>query len=140
MKNRSVGVTFMVSALLYFVFTTWVAGHGIHPLNTIVAVILFLMGFVYSFHSKDASPAVHPAPSSGEQDSSKAKKMKVYFVSFAFLMLSFIVLALFYVSTTTATALTATLSFAGGVSNIFLPCTPASGLCHRASFHGAGVP
>jgi len=121
--NKTVGITFIGGALLYFIFTTWIVGHGIHPLNTIVAIILFFVGFVYGFRGQEVSPEVHPSSSPEEPNSAKAQKLKIYFISFAFLMLSFIILALFYVSTTTSTALTATLSFAGGVSNIFLPCT-----------------
>jgi cytochrome c-type biogenesis protein len=51
------------------------------------------------------------------------KRLRVFFASFAFILLSIIILALVYLSTGTTTAATATLSFAGGVSNIFLPCT-----------------
>lgn len=51
------------------------------------------------------------------------KRLRVFFASFAFILLSIIILALVYLSTSSTTAATATLSFAGGVSNIFLPCT-----------------
>jgi cytochrome c-type biogenesis protein len=48
---------------------------------------------------------------------------RITLVSTAFVLLSIIILALVYLATGTSTAVTATLSFAGGVSNIFLPCT-----------------
>lgn len=51
------------------------------------------------------------------------KRTRVFFVSSAFVLLSIIIIALVYLATGTTTAATATLSFAGGVSNIFLPCT-----------------
>lgn len=51
------------------------------------------------------------------------KRTRVFFVSTAFVLLSLIIIALVYLATGTTTAATATLSFAGGVSNIFLPCT-----------------
>ncbi|MFZ5590014.1 MAG: cytochrome c biogenesis CcdA family protein [Pseudomonadota bacterium] len=51
------------------------------------------------------------------------KRLRVAFASLAFVLLSAIILSLVYLSTSTTTAATATLSFAGGVSNIFLPCT-----------------
>ena len=51
------------------------------------------------------------------------KRTRVTFASLAFALLSAIILSLVYLSTSTTTAATATLSFAGGVSNIFLPCT-----------------
>ena len=51
------------------------------------------------------------------------KRMRVSLASLAFALLSVIILSLVYLSTSTTTAATATLSFAGGVSNIFLPCT-----------------
>lgn len=51
------------------------------------------------------------------------KRLRVTFASLAFVLLSAIILSLVYLSTSTTTAATATLSFAGGVSNIFLPCT-----------------
>src|SRR4030065_1300686 len=51
------------------------------------------------------------------------RRTRVFFVSGAFVLLSLIIIALVYLATSTTTAATATLSFAGGVSNIFLPCT-----------------
>ncbi len=51
------------------------------------------------------------------------QRLRVTFASLAFVLLSAIILSLVYLSTSTTTAATATLSFAGGVSNIFLPCT-----------------
>ncbi|MEW6353543.1 MAG: cytochrome c biogenesis protein CcdA [Pseudomonadota bacterium] len=51
------------------------------------------------------------------------KKVRIAGASLAFVLLSVIILALVYLATGTTTAATATLSFAGGVSNIFLPCT-----------------
>lgn len=51
------------------------------------------------------------------------KRTRVFFVSSAFVLFSVIIIALVYLATSTTTAATATLSFAGGVSNIFLPCT-----------------
>lgn len=57
------------------------------------------------------------------QLSESDKLVRTSLVSTAFVLLSVIILALVYLSTSTTTAATATLSFAGGVSNIFLPCT-----------------
>lgn len=51
------------------------------------------------------------------------KRMRVTFVATAFVLLSIIIIALVYLATSPTTAATAALSFAGGVSNIFLPCT-----------------
>lgn len=50
------------------------------------------------------------------------KRTRVSFVSTAFVLLS-IIIAQVYLATGTSTAATATRSFAGGVSNIFRPCT-----------------
>ncbi|NOZ64565.1 MAG: hypothetical protein GXO71_06510 [Caldiserica bacterium] len=97
-RNRAVGITFMVGALLYFIFTTWVVGHGIHPINTIVAIFLFLLGFIYTFRGEEGTLVKKPAIPSETLDPARAQKLKIYFVSFAFLLLSFIILALFYVS------------------------------------------
>ncbi len=51
------------------------------------------------------------------------KQARVAFVAIAFVLFSIIVIALVYLVTSRTTAATAALSFAGGVSNIFLPCT-----------------
>lgn len=51
------------------------------------------------------------------------RRTRVAFASLAFILFSAILLSLVYLATSTTTAATATLSFAGGVSNIFLPCT-----------------
>lgn len=50
------------------------------------------------------------------------KRIRVFFDSTAFVLQS-IIIALVYLATGTSTAATATLSFAGGVSNIFRPYT-----------------
>jgi len=57
------------------------------------------------------------------QLSESERLTRITLVSTAFVLLSIIILALVYLATGTSTAVTATLSFAGGVSNIFLPCT-----------------
>lgn len=51
------------------------------------------------------------------------RRIRVAFVTTAFVLFSIILLSLVYLATSTSTAATTTLSFAGGVSNIFLPCT-----------------
>lgn len=33
MKNKSIGTVLILGAILYFAFTSFVVGHGIHPLN-----------------------------------------------------------------------------------------------------------
>lgn len=52
-----------------------------------------------------------------------ATRLKAYFVLLAFVLLALTIFFLVYLATTPVTALTAMLSFAGGVSNIVLPCT-----------------
>ncbi len=52
------------------------------------------------------------------------KRTRVFFASTAFVLLSVIIIALVYLATSTTTAAPATLSFAGGVPNIFLPRAP----------------
>lgn len=51
------------------------------------------------------------------------KRTRVTIVAIAFILFSIILLALVYLATSRTTTATAALSFAGGVSNIFLPCT-----------------
>jgi len=52
-----------------------------------------------------------------------AQKMKIFFVGLAFAMFAAIIIFLTYLATSPAKTLTTILSFAGGVSNIVLPCT-----------------
>jgi len=52
-----------------------------------------------------------------------AQKMKIFFVGMAFAMFAAIIIFLTYLATSPAKTLTTILSFAGGVSNIVLPCT-----------------
>ncbi len=51
------------------------------------------------------------------------QRAKVFFVSLAFILLTAIIIALTYLATSAGETLTTILSFAGGVSNIVLPCT-----------------
>jgi cytochrome c-type biogenesis protein len=68
------------------------------------------------------------------------KRLRVIFVSTAFVLLSVIIIALVYLATSTTTAATATLSFAGGVSNIFLPCTLPLAFVIMSMSMGMGLP
>jgi cytochrome c-type biogenesis protein len=53
----------------------------------------------------------------------KTEKLKIFFVSLAFALFTVIIIALTYLATSASETLTTILSFAGGVSNIVLPCT-----------------
>ncbi len=52
-----------------------------------------------------------------------SQRVKIFFVSLAFILLTAIIIALTYLATSAGETLTTILSFAGGVSNIVLPCT-----------------
>lgn len=58
-----------------------------------------------------------------ESDGPPAAKLKTCFLLLAFILLAGVIFFLVYLATTPVTTLTAMLSFAGGVSNIVLPCT-----------------
>lgn len=51
------------------------------------------------------------------------KKFRTYLVFLAFALFSIVLFGFIYLATTTTTTLTLLLSFAGGISNIVLPCT-----------------
>lgn len=53
----------------------------------------------------------------------KHQRVKLFFVGLAFTLLVVIIIALTYLATSAGETLTTILSFAGGVSNIVLPCT-----------------
>lgn len=118
----------MISSLLYLAFTSFVTGHGLHPLNALIAIIVFLFGFVIFFKvqggTSQAKIAAEAAVSSKEEPPlPPTKKIKILFVGIAFAMLTAIIIVLTYLATSPAETLTTILSFAGGVSNIVLPCT-----------------
>ncbi|MEK6922048.1 MAG: hypothetical protein AABX82_09215, partial [Nanoarchaeota archaeon] len=57
------------------------------------------------------------------QLSKKQQKFRIFLVIFAAILFSIIVFSLIYLSTTPVATATFLLSFAGGISNIVLPCT-----------------
>ncbi len=122
------GTIFLIGAVLYFLFTTFVAGHGFHPLNTLITIFLFVFGFITIFKTKEEPVAVSQtaAPEVSQEEISMLQpnqKLKIFFVSLAFGLFTVIILALTYLATSAGETLTTILSFAGGVSNIVLPCT-----------------
>lgn len=128
MKNKSIGTILILGAILYFIFTSFIVGHGIHPLNTLGAIITLTLGIVILFN-KEEEQIVHPstptAPEPQEPASTllPSQRVKIFFISLAFGLLSAIIIALTYLATSPGETLTTILSFAGGVSNIVLPCT-----------------
>ncbi len=128
MKNKTIGTILIIGAILYFLFTTFIADHGLHPLNTLITIFLFVFGFVTIFKTEKE---VEDIPQSGAPEISReeilalqpSQKLKILFVSLAFGLLTAIIIALTYLATSPGRTLTTILSFAGGVSNIVLPCT-----------------
>lgn len=58
-----------------------------------------------------------------KEPSEEGKKFRIFLVITAFILLSITIFSFIYLATTPTLALTLLLSFAGGVSNIVLPCT-----------------
>jgi len=54
MKNKTKSIYFAVFAILYFGYTVFIAGHGIHWTNSIITLtVLVLSGYYYlKDHSK----------------------------------------------------------------------------------------
>ena len=117
----------MVGAILYFIFTSFIVGHGIHPLNTLIAIFLLVFGAITMFKREPeiAAAPLLPTAEKTADDSQlpMTQKLKIFFVSLAFGLLTAIIIALTYLATSAGETLTTILSFAGGVSNIVLPCT-----------------
>src|SRR3989344_2467255 len=128
MNKKSTGIILMVGAILYFIFTSFIVGHGIHPLNTLIAIFLLVFGAITMFKREPeiaAIPALSTAEKTADENSAlpMTQKLKIFFVSLAFGLLTAIIIALTYLATSAGETLTTILSFAGGVSNIVLPCT-----------------
>lgn len=128
MTNKATGIILMIGSLLYLVFTSFIVGHGLHPLNVLIAIIIFLFGFVTFFKVKEGIPEAKideetTPPSQEEPVPPSTQKIKIFFVGLAFAMLAAIIIIFTYLATSPAKTLTTILSFAGGVSNIVLPCT-----------------
>jgi len=47
MKNKGMGLYFMIFAILYFLFTVFMVGHGIHFTNSFLTIAIFLLGVYY---------------------------------------------------------------------------------------------
>ncbi len=131
MTNKVAGAVLILGAVLYFTFTAFIIGHGMDPLNTLAAIFIFVWGFVLAFKPVSGKEEIlekaEEAAPAGEAEPAVAlapgRKTKVFFVSLAFSLFTAIVVALTYLATTPIRTLTTILSFAGGVSNIVLPCT-----------------
>ena len=128
MNHKKIGVILAAGAILYFIFTGFILNHGIHPLNTLGTVIAFTLGLVLFFKTDEIEVTQQPTKEAAEPEELSSalvpdKKLKVFFVSLAFGLLTAIIIALTYLATSASETLTTILSFAGGVSNIVLPCT-----------------
>lgn len=49
MGNRNLGLYFIIFAVLYFLFTTFVAGHGVHAVNLIITIGVLILGVYFIF-------------------------------------------------------------------------------------------
>ncbi|MCL4416996.1 MAG: sulfite exporter TauE/SafE family protein [Actinobacteria bacterium] len=127
MKHKKIGIALIVGAILYFLVTGFILNHGIHPLNTLGSVIAFTLGFILFFKKDEEETVQQPQKEAEEAEEltllTPDKKLKILFVSLAFGLLTAIIIALTYLATSAGETLTTILSFAGGVSNIVLPCT-----------------
>lgn len=128
MKNKTIGAVLIIGSILYFLFTGFIVGHGIHPLNTLVTVFILVFGFITMFKTteKEETMVSQPAITESVDETSTlqpSQKLKIFFVSLAFGLLAAIIIALTYLATSAGETLTTILSFAAGVSNIVLPCT-----------------
>ncbi len=126
MKNKTIGTILIIGSILYFILTSYVIGHGMDPLNTLAAIFIFILGFVMFFKAGKETAEEEAAPAGGAGPPivvTASQKTKIFFISLAFALFTAIVIALTYLATTPIQTLTTILSFAGGVSNIVLPCT-----------------
>jgi len=127
MKNKIIGAILMVGAVIYFILGGLLSMGGIHPLHALGAIIIFVAGFVVYFAKKQGVVEAEEQPVAIEPEEktelAPTQRMKIFFVSIAFALLAAIIIALTYLATSATETLTAILSFAGGVSNIVLPCT-----------------
>ena len=47
MSNKATGIYFLVFAVLYFGYTTFIAGHGIHWTNSILTLVAVAVAIYY---------------------------------------------------------------------------------------------
>lgn len=99
MENKTIGTILIIGAVLYFVFTGFIVGHGIHPLNTFGAIIALTLGIVIFFQKKETEIIVQAERQTAELPSAaptvlSSQKVKIFFVSLAFGLLSAIIIAL----------------------------------------------
>lgn len=45
--NKRWGLIFIIFAVLYFIFTAFFVGHGIHPINSIITIGIVVVGIFY---------------------------------------------------------------------------------------------
>ncbi|OGD24287.1 hypothetical protein A2Z10_02690 [Candidatus Azambacteria bacterium RBG_16_47_10] len=127
-KNKTIGSLLILGSVLYLSFTSFIAGHGFHPLNILITIFLLVFGFVTIFKTeqKETTASQGKTAETAPDEISAlqpTQKFKIFFVSLAFGLLTAIIIALTYLATSAGETLTTILSFAGGVSNIVLPCT-----------------
>jgi|AntRauTorckE6833_2_1112554.scaffolds.fasta_scaffold19914_3 hypothetical protein len=52
MSNKATSIYFVVFAILYFVYTIFIAGHGIHWTNSIITITAIILAIYYYAKSK----------------------------------------------------------------------------------------
>lgn len=52
MSNKAISIYFAIFAILYFGYTTFIAGHGIHWANSIVTIIVIVLAAYYYFKDR----------------------------------------------------------------------------------------
>ena len=51
-KNKTIGSLLILGSVLYLSFTSFIAGHGFHPLNILITIFLLVFGFVTIFKTE----------------------------------------------------------------------------------------
>ena len=52
MSNKAINVYFIIFAALYFVYTVFIAGHGIHWTNSIITIAVAILAIYYYLKSR----------------------------------------------------------------------------------------
>lgn len=52
MSNKTLSIYFVVFAVLYFGYTVFIAGHGVHWVNVIMTITMLALGVYFALKSR----------------------------------------------------------------------------------------
>lgn len=124
-KDRTKGISIILFAVLYLIYTVYIVKHGLMMVNGVAFSVVSLIGVTFLFKKEDkqVNRKTKVKEEKSRELTESEKKLKTYLVITALVLFIVFLIGIFWLASGPAMTVGLTLSFAAGLSMIVLPCT-----------------